>query len=808
MDWLGGDLRAAGRLITRRPIHVLLAVVTLAVGLGLNAIAFSAINSLLFRAARVAAGEDLGWISVGLRTEPEPLGNMSLPMYERLRRDAQTLQSLAAEGRLPLAYETGNTTEQIWALVVSPDYFSTVKVPLTFGRTWRPDETTPESVTGIVSERFWRSRLGASRDLANLSLRINRQTVYVVGVVDDDFESPGGTFAPDMWVPLTAHQALGFPKSLSSASVRWLNVVARPNSGATNDAIVADVLPMVRDEIAGGAAAKDDVRVSFARIADGNSEVRSLRGVAAIGLAAVFTVLLIACFNVGGLVLARSVERQRELGIRSALGASRLRLVRQLVVENLMISVLAAAVAVALARWSATLLSAFSLPAPIPQRLHFPTDWRLLGYTGALAIVAATIPALVPAFQVLRTDLITWLKAGGGTVGGRRQTQTRRGFVLVQTAGSTFFLAAALLFGQGFLNALNHDVGFDIDRTAIVEIDPMLYGYTPERAERLVSQIRERLTTLAGVRNVTVADRLPFSVGIPQTRPISLDGRDCRVSRCVGAGTSAIDEQFFSALGISIRGGRTFVANDGPEAVVVSEVAAEQFWPGQSPLGQTFREGPEGQVRRVVGVVADITQRSIGESSRPHFYQALSRGGYENSLSIVVRTEARPDDLIRPLRDIVHSLDSGLPVRVAQTMRERMTLPFWMHRTLTRFFAVCGLLAVLLATAGLFGVTYYVVLQRTREFGVRLALGSTRGSLRSLVMGETLRLVFPGILFGVLAAFGAATVARSVLFGVSNMSPVAYLMAAAAQSLVTVGASWVPAIRAARVDPLVALRAE
>jgi predicted permease len=806
MDWIRSDLRAAFRLLTRRPSHTLLAVITLAVGLGLNAVAFSAVNSLVFRSARVARGEDIGWLFVGTRTQP--LGSWSLPMYERVRRDARTLQSIVAEGRLPLSYETGSTTEQIWALVVSPDYFSTVNVPLAFGRTWRADETAADRVAALVSERFWQSRLGSSRDLTRLSFGLNRQTAQVVGVVRDDFEDPGGVFAPDVFVPLTAREVLGFPESLSGLSRHWLTLVARPMPGATAAAIATDILPIVRDATEGGSEVKNDVRVSYARIADGNPDVRSLRGVAAIGLAAVFTVLLIACFNVAGLLLARSVERQREFGIRSALGASRARLVRQLVVENLMISALATAAAIVIARWSATLLSAFSLPAPIPERLHFPIDWRLLGYTGMLAMIAATIPAVAPAWQVLRADLTAWLKAGGGSVGGRQQSQIRWIFVVVQTAGSTLFLAAALLFGQSFLEVLAHDPGFDIDHTAVAEIDPMLYGYTPERSQVLVSQIRQQLNQLAGVRSVTAADRLPFSVGFRRTRAISLDGRDCRVSRCPEADTYAVDEQFFSVFGISIRGGRAFAIDEAPEAVVVSQAAAAQFWPGQSPLGRTFREGPEAQIRRVVGVVPDINQSSLGESSRPHFYQRLSRASYEGSLSIVVRTETTPGDLIRPMREIVYRLDPGLPVRSAQTMRERLALPLWLPQTMTRFFAVCGVLAVLLATVGLFGVTYYVVLQRTREFGVRLALGSTTSGLRSLVMGEALRLVSPGILIGILAAIGAAAAARSLLFGVSVTSPLPYLVAAAAQSLVAVGASWVPATRAARADPVVALRAD
>lgn len=259
---------------------------------------------------------------------------------------------------------------------------------------------------------------------------------------------------------------------------------------------------------------------------------------------------------------------------------------------------------------------------------------------------------------------------------------------------------------------------------------------------------------------------------------------------------------------IPIRRGRTFTRDDGADAVVVSETTAAQFWPGASPLGRVFREGPDARVRQVVGVAADVTQRSFNEMTRPHFYQTIRETPGDGAWSVVIRTVANPADLILPIRDVVHAVDPGLPVRSVQTMRERMALPLWLPRTMAGFFGVCGVIAVLLATVGLFGVTYFVVMQRTREFGVRLALGATGAGLRRLVVGEALRLVMPGILIGALAAVAAGFAAGSVLFGVSAASPLTYIVAAGVQALVAVAASWIPAIKAARVDPLTVLKAE
>jgi len=345
-------------------------------------------------------------MALSRHTQPA-LRGASLPLFERVRRDARTLETVVAEGRMPLACDSGNGTDQIWALVVSPDYFSTVRVPLAIGRAWRRDETGNEGLGVLVSERFWQSHLGGSRDLAALVVRVNRQPAHVVGVVDDAFEDPGGVFAPDIFVPLSARDALGLPAAFSTPSNRWPTIVGRPKPGVSANAVRQDVLPLVQQAVADAGGPTDEVRVLFAPIAGGNPSLKGLRRVAVVGLTAVGIVLLMACFNVAGLLLARSVERERELAIRAAIGASRARLVSQMVVENGVLAFLGASVAIVLARWSAWLLSAFSLPAPIPERLLFPTDWPVFAYAAFLAAATAVIPALGPVWRVVRRDALS-----------------------------------------------------------------------------------------------------------------------------------------------------------------------------------------------------------------------------------------------------------------------------------------------------------------------------------------------------------------------------------------------------------------
>jgi predicted permease len=397
---------------------------------------------------------------------------------------------------------------------------------------------------------------------------------------------------------------------------------------------------------------------------------------------------------------------------------------------------------------------------------------------------------------------------GGSAVGGRRQTRARRLLLAIEVGGSTAFLAVALLFAQSFVYALQHDPGFETEQVAALELDPSRYGFTAERGRSLIADLCERVRQRPGVRDVSVADHLPFAIGARRDTPVSSDGRDCRVQSCREAERYAVDERFLQAMAIPIVRGRGLTRDDRATGVVVSESMAAALWPDRNPLGQTFHDGPTGQPREVVGVARDVTQHSFTESRHAHFYRLLESGDWAGPLSIVVRTERDPRDGVVALREELHRLAPALPVESAKTMRERLALPLWLPQVMAGFFGVAGAIAVFLATIGVFGMTYYVVMQRTREFGVRMALGATRARLRRLVMLEGLRIVLPGVVAGLLLAAAMGWAARGLLFGISVANPATYLLTAAAQVVVVALACWLPAVRASAVDPLTALRAE
>lgn len=382
-------------------------------------------------------------------------------------------------------------------------------------------------------------------------------------------------------------------------------------------------------------------------------------------------------------------------------------------------------------------------------------------------------------------------------------------FVVAQVAGSTLFLAAALLFVRSFLNASAFDPGFDTKHSLVLQINPAHYGYDIARTRALLDTLTSRIAAVPGVQSVAAADRAPFYVGRPRTVEISTDGTDCGAAECRRATTYAVGRKYFSALGVPLSAGRDFTLQElkNGAAVVISEHMAAQLWPGQDPIGQTFREGSDRHRVEVIGVAADVKHRSMGEPPDAYMYRPLGDPDLSEPITVIVRTSADPRPLLVTIQGQVGAIDPALPVEAA-TMTQRMELPLWPAHTIAGFFLICGTLALVLATVGLFGVTYYAVTQRTREFGIRVALGATRRRVVSLVLREGLLLTLAGVILGITGALIVARVLASTLFELSPADPVTFGATALIQGGVALAACALPAYRATKADPMVALRQE
>ena len=792
-------MRDAFRSLVRRPGFSLLAILTLAVGLGVNAVVFSAVNALLLEPGDLPHLGRTGWILSQQRGNP--YGNATLADFQALARTG-AFELVAAEGRLPVSVRVDGGAREHWAMVVSADYFPLLGEAAESGRVFTAADVAHVEPPVLVSRRFLDTRLGGG-PIAGRSLVVNGRSYAVAGVIRDGFQGPGGLYEPDMWLPLERLDLLQGPPSPESATRAWLTVVARTGPGVDAGQVRAR-LAALSAQLAGAFPATHTGRqFQWYPMQDGHPQLRGIAPFAWMALAGVGIVLVVACVNVAGLFLARAVERRPEMAVRAALGASRRRLVQQVLLESALLAAAGGAAALVVAAWSADLLAAFSLPAPIPQRLHLTLDGRVAAFTAAMVALAALLTEIAPALQSSRTDLVTSIRLTGSVV--RHRSATRALIAGAQIAAATVFVACALVFVRSFANLAWFDPGFDARGTLVLELTPSTYGYDAARARDLAERLQARVAALPGVQHAALADRVPFYIGFNRRTALAPEDAPCDGEGCRQATVYAVGPGHFAALGIPFRAGRDFAAAEPDTAIIVDERTAATLWPGQPALGRRVRLG-DGPPLEVAGIVATITHRNPAEEPGLHVYRRLRTADFGGTFSLVVRSSGEPRTLLGPLQELAPALDPALPARAARLMTERMEVPLWPARTLAGFFLVCGTLALVLAAVGLFGLTHHAVAQRTREFGVRAALGATRQRVFAEVLGDGLRRGAPAVALGLLLALVATRLLARLLFGIAPADPPTFAAAALLQFAVIALACAAPAWRATRVDPVVALR--
>ena len=806
MDPLIQDLRYALRALVNRPWFSALAVGTLAIGIGVNTVAYSAINALLGKPMRFADARELGWIQT--TGGKSPYKHTALPDYLDLARENRTFEAIIAEARVPLSRRFEDGAEQVWSLLVSGNYLTALRARPLAGRLLTEADANGPELAVVVSERFWRERLGAG-PLAGRTLVLNGRLFSIAGVMPEGFQGPGGLYEPDLWLPLERLSLLGLSPSLTSRDEPWLAVAGRMKPAVTPAQAQADLRGVMNQLAQAYPASNAGRSVTFIPVSEGVPELRGVARVAWMGLAVVGIVLLIACFNVAGLLLARASERQREIGVRVALGASRARILRQLVTEGVILAALSGAAALIVSAWSADLLSAFSLPSPVPQRLHIVLDRHLIRFTLILVAIAGITPALIPAFQATRADIVNVIRRQAA-IGGH-PSRARSLFVVAQVAGSTLFLAAALLFVRSFWNSAAFEPGFDTAHSLVLELNPTQFGYDQARSQRFFEALVDRLRQVPGIEQAALADRAPWSVGFPKTGDISVNGEDCSTTTCRSAIEFGVSSSHFAALGLPLLSGRELTEQEyasGAPVAVIGKAMASELWPGTDATGRWIRAGSSGRLVQVIGVAADVKEMYSNRAARWYLYRPLRGAEFRDRIAVIVRTAGDPGALVAAVQEQVRALDPALPAGSVGTTRERMKLPLWPARTAAGFLSVCGALALVLATVGLFGVTYYTVSQRTREFGIRVALGARPRNVMTLVMKEGVTLSATGVVFGIVGALVAVRVASNTLIGVSPADPPTYVAAGVLQIAVALAACSLPAVRAMRADPMVALRQE
>ncbi len=811
------DLKYAVRRLARSPGFTCVAVLTLALGIGANTAIFSLVNAVLIRDLPVRAPEEL----VELYTSDQDgyrYATSSHPDYRDLRERDDVFAGVVGTKTFIARLDRQGEPEVVFGEMVSWDYFQVLGAQMTLGRSFLPeeDETPGTHRVAIVGHRTWTQAFGADPDIVGSTVRLNDEPYTIVGVGPEAFTGTMPVMVSSFFVPLMMTDALmgGGSGRIASRGSRSMFLKGRLKPGVTLDqanaslAALASALGEAYPETNEGRvmSALPAGDVALHPIVDG-----ALVPVAGLLLAVVGLVLLIACANLASFLLARAEDRRKEIAVRLAMGARRGALIRQLMVETMLLAVLGGAAGFALAHWTLDLLMSFQPPLPVPVDFDISLDRTVLYFTGGVSLLAGALFGLAPALQATNPDVAPTLK-NEGTGGGRpRRFNLRSGLVVTQVAFSFVLLIGAGLFVRSLQKAQHIDTGFDTGPAALLSPMPDLSGYkTPDEIRLFSEAYRARLMAHPEIDAVAQADVLPLGMAfqtssflLPGVPSESLDG-DHDLDQV------AVSASYFDVMGISINRGRTFHEGDreANPAVIVSQAFVNRFYQGEDVVGRMISK-PSGEELRIVGVAADTKVRTLGEAPRPLVYQSLAQedGGFLSTTFIVKGSTTGPE-LLRVSRDILDEVDPNMVLMDLKTMDEHLAIMLFPPRMAALLFSVFGGLALLLASVGIYGVVSYAVSKRTRELGIRMSLGASRGDVVTMAVGSGMRLVVAGGVVGVVLA-GAATWALSgLLYGIGTTDVVTFAVIPLLLSGVALLAAWVPARRASSVDPVTALRSE
>jgi putative ABC transport system permease protein len=813
------DIRYSVRLLLKKPGFTTLVVLTLALGIGANSLVFSLVWSTILRPLPVKQPDEL----VVLATKQlysQGYDSVSYPDYVDYAQNAQSFSGLIAYTPLPLAFSVSGQNERIWSEIVTANYFSLLGVRPAVGRIFGPDDDRApgSSPVAVLSYSLWQQRFNSDQSVVGRSITLNGHAFTVVGVAPKGFQGVYYIgFTPSLWIPMMMQgEAMpGQADLLQQRGKRWLRVMGRlkPNisagmAQAEMGAISAQLQQAYQD------TNKDFDVVVFpemeARPEPGASSALIIS--AAVLLAIVMLVLIIACSNVANLLMVRSLSRRKEVAIKLSLGATRFALVRQFLTESVLLSMAGGCFGLLLAFAGNKSLMAIKLPTDIPFALDLRMDTRVLAATFIISFVTGIVFGLTPTLQIMRTDLVSILKSeSGSVVGGRKRKLLRSALVASQLAVSTVVLVVAGLFLLSMEQARRVSPGFSTEDGLLLSVDPNLHGYDEKKVRNFYRTLTDRLKALPDVKAAGYASPLPLDY-VSYSETIEVGDRNFREGENESQILrSIIGPGYFEATGTLLVSGREFTENDGPDAprvVIVNETLAKRYWPEQDPVGRRLllktHGGPVPLM--IVGIAKDGKYRLLGESSRPYMYLPFLQNFVSEPMTFIVRTAGDPAALLGSTRQAVQSLDASLPVFDSITMRQFLSRALIWSRLSGVIFSVFGILALIMAIIGLYGLISYDVTQRYNEIGIRMALGAEHSDVIRLIVGQGLRLALIGLTVGLLLTFGATRVLSSLLYGVSPTNATVLTSVLLLLLLLALIAAYIPARRVTRVSPLVALR--
>ncbi len=829
------DVRFGLRMLRKNPGFTAVAALMLALGIGANTGIFSVMQQVLLQRLPVSHPEELVLLYAPGPTqghvssdEGDGSESFSYPMYKDLRDHTSVFAGLAAKADFPVSLASRGQTERAEAELVSGNYFEVLGVHPAIGRTLQPEDSAAEGSNPVVmlGYGYWQKRFGGDARILNEGLLINNQAMTVVGVVQSEFNGIQLGEVPDLYIPIAMkHSITPSWNGLSDHKDYWVKLIGRLKRGMSRDEAVAGIAPayhaLIVDELAlitgwndqqkAGFLSKKVVLKNGARgrpLLENGTRDQLLTLMAMVGL-----VLVIACANVAALQIARGAARQKEIALRLSLGASRSQLVRQLVIESFLLSSFGAVLGLAIAMWISNGLVHFAAANEVADGLSSSLSAPVLLFAVAVTIVSSLFFGVSPALRTTRVELVSTLKEQGGSLSsGQAHASFRKGLVVSQVALTLLLITVAGGFVRSLYNLKHVDLGLQPTNILQFSVDPELNGYTKERSLDFFRRLEERIAALPGVRSLSGVEE-PLIADSDRASNVTVEGEPAETAGTRGVLRNGVGDGHFSNLGIPLIEGREFGVQDGPtspKVAIINEAMAKTFFSGGSAIGRHMRiGGGNGPLdMEIIGIVKDSYHSGVREKPQEFMYLPYRQEKTVGRLTYYVRSSQDPVALAGTIRKTVEELDPSLPIFQERSFEEQIDRQLSNDRLVATLATVFGALAALLAAIGIYGLLAYTVAQRTREIGVRMALGAAPDRVGRMILGDVARLVGLGILIGLPLAYALGTVVNSLLYGVKVFETTAILMALAILGIAALAAGYFPARRATRVDPMIALRYE
>jgi putative ABC transport system permease protein len=802
MDTLFRDIRYGARSLMKRPGFTLIALIALALGIGANTAIFSLVNAVLLKPLPFAEPDRLVWVWGNIRNAGNR-ASVSPPDFLDYRQQNTTFEEFAAAfgGPVPLNLTGSGEPERLTAAGVTGNYFAALGAQPQLGRTFLLENEKPGSdQVAVLSHGLWQKRFGGDPTIINKTIVLDGRNVAIIGVMPQGFNFPQ---APELWVPINFEISDG----MKVRKAHFLRPIGKLKDGVTLAQAQGD-LDMIAKRLE-QQYPDSNQGWSLRLVSLREQLIGNTRPTLFILFGAVGFVLLIACANVANLLLVRAASRQKEIALRTALGAGRFRIVRQMITESVLLALIGGALGTILAVWGIELLVKLS-EGNIPPTAQVRIDATVLAFTLLTSVFTGVLFGLVPALRTMNLNLIESLKEGGrsGADGGHRN-RTRSVLVVLESAIAVVLLIGAGLLVRSLIQLQNVSPGFDPHNVLTLRVDLPREKYsTPEKAANFFTQLEGRINGLPGVEHVGLISELPLS-GQANDMPYVVEGRPPVSSdQAFDDDFRRVNTQYFKAMRIPLMRGRNFTeqeVREGAQLVIISDLLARRVFPDEEPIGKRLIMAMGNVPFEIIGIVGDIRHRALESDPIPAMYMPTNRAPWMN---IVVRTQGEPQSLAGAVRNEVRALDPDQPIAMVRTMDEWMETSVAGPRYRTALLALFAVVALVLASTGIYGVMSYTVSQRTHEIGVRMALGARRADVLKLVVRQGMTLVVIGVGLGLVGAIALTRVMSTLLFGVTAKDPLTFAAVGALLMLVAFVACYLPARRATKVDPLVALRYE